>query len=355
MFKFLDLEPESFGLDISDLSLKIVRLKKRGRFFKLSSWGETNIRKGMIEQGEIKYEDALAKEIKNAVAKVKGAKLGTKNVIASLPEKKGFLQVIKMPKMDEDDLKTAVPFEAENYIPLPLEKSYLDYQLIDSNGSNYINVLVAAMDKSIIDPYFSCFKKAGLVLRALEIESLAVARSLIKNEFSDFSVLIIDFGKSTTSFIIYYNSSIVFTSSIPACSGELTAAIASSLNLDLKEAEKLKIRYGLTSRNKKEGKKTAAAMGPVLKTLLKNIKKYIDYYDEHNKGKKIKKILLCGRGSNLAGLPDLLFSELKITAEIANPWINILPPDPKEIPELVFKESVGYATALGLALRGIKK
>jgi len=35
MLEFLTLKPEAFGLDISDLSLKIVKLKKRGNFFTL--------------------------------------------------------------------------------------------------------------------------------------------------------------------------------------------------------------------------------------------------------------------------------------------------------------------------------
>ena len=41
-----------------------------------------------------------------------------------------------------------------------------------------------------------------------------------------------------------------------------------------------------------------------------------------------------------------------------NPWINILPPNiqPQEQALIYEKEeSLGYATALGLALRGVKK
>ena len=67
------------------------------------------------------------------------------------------------------------------------------------------------------------------------------------------------------------------------------------------------------------------------------------------------KILLCGGGANLKGLSELLALELKIPVEIANPWVNILSEDQKETSELPFEKSLGYAVALGLALRGIKK
>jgi len=39
---------------------------------------------------------------------------------------------------------------------------------------------------------------------------------------------------------------------------------------------------------------------------------------------------------------------------LANPWVNILPEGQRETPELLFEKSLGYTTALGLALRGIK-
>ena len=64
---------------------------------------------------------------------------------------------------------------------------------------------------------------------------------------------------------------------------------------------------------------------------------------------------MCGRGANLKGLLDFISLKLKIPVELGNPWINILPKQLKEVPGLPFAQSLGYATALGLALRGIKK
>ncbi|GAI10678.1 unnamed protein product, partial [marine sediment metagenome] len=131
MLKFLTLKPEAFGLDFSDLSLRIAKLKKRGKFLLnrgaitrsgatdlcLASWGEMEIKPGIIEKGEIKDATSLSEIIKEGLNEVKGERIKTKYVIASLPEKKAFIQVIQMPRMKKEELKTAVPFEAENYIP----------------------------------------------------------------------------------------------------------------------------------------------------------------------------------------------------------------------------------------------
>ena len=366
MLEFLKLETESFGLDISDLSFKIAKLKKKGKHFSLASWGEFSLKPGIIQEGEIKDQKALAEAIKKALNNVKGEKLGTRNVVVSLPEKKAFLQVIQMPKMKKEELEKAIPFEAENYIPLPMKDVYLDFQVIPSSNqkSKHLEVLIAALSKETIDSFLSCMKKAGLRPQAFEIESQSITRAVVEKQETKFPLFIVDFGKSNTSFIIFAGSSIRFTSSTAISSKGLTEAIARDLKIEEKEAEELKIKYGLNPDKKSKGKKKKKVFEviiPIITDLIEQVKKYEDYYKTHNadgevrsSDKEIKEILLCGRGINLKGLPEFISSETKIPVKKANPWVNILSQPLKEIPELSYEESLGYTTALGLALRGIR-
>jgi len=375
MLESLTLKPEALGLDISDLSLKIIKLKKRGKFFTLSSYGKEEIEPGLIKGGEIKNEKKLAEIIKEAIKKVRGKKLKTNYVVASLPEEKAFLQVIQMPRLPEEDLKSAVIYEAENYIPTPIEEVYLDYQIVPPvyNHLDHFDILIAALPKKTIDPYFQALKLAGLQPKVLEIESLAIARALIKDGITTQPVLLIDLGATRTSFIIFSGHSLRFTSSIPVSSGNFTEIISKNLGVSLAEAERLKIKYGLEEKVKikigdektelkRERGRIFEALIPALVDLVQQIKRYLDYYQAHAEhehlppdGKGVSKILLCGGGANLKGLPELLSLKLKILVEIGNPWLNILSGGKREIPELSFEESLKYTTALGLALRGIKE
>jgi type IV pilus assembly protein PilM len=380
MLKFLTLKPEAFGLDISDLSLKIIQLKKTKKFFDLASFGEEKIKPGIIKGGEIKDEKALIKILKKALAEIKGEKFRTKYVIASLPEEKTFLQVIQMPKMKEEELKSAIVYEAENYIPLPIEEVYLDSQIVppvynhlpehqrrvkmnEVHRLDHLDVLIAALPKKTVDPYLFSLKEAGLKPIAFEIESQAIARALIKNEVTTSPLLLIDLGATRTGFIVFSGHSLRFTSSIPVSSQSFTEIISRALGVNLAEAERLKIEYGLQSKVKK-GKEVFEALIPALTDLIDQIKRYLHYYQTHAShehlppnGKGVAKIFLCGGGTKLKGLTNFLSSQLKIPVEIGNPWINILaaPIQPRE-QRLIYKkeESLKYTTALGLSLRGIK-
>ncbi|MDP2910552.1 MAG: type IV pilus assembly protein PilM [bacterium] len=362
--KFLSLQLEGFGLDFSDLCLRAVKLKKRGKFFDLASWKDLEMEEGVIKDGEIQKEEKLIKYIKEIINKIEGEKLKTKYVVASLPEKKAFLQVIKVPKMSLEELASAIPFEAENYIPLPIEDMYLDFQMVSSaaDSADHFDILIAALPKETIDSYVYCIKKAGLILKALEVESQSIVRALIKNNISPFPVFIIDFGRSRTGFIIFSDQSLRFTSSISISSHQLSELVAKEFKITIPEAEKMKLKYGLhSSSGGIESKRVAQSITPLLLEMTEEAKKYINYYHNHTDvpdflgGGKIKKVLLCGRGANLFDLPAFIASDLKIPVERANPWINILSTSVKKVPKLEFNESLGYTTALGLALRAIQE
>jgi type IV pilus assembly protein PilM len=362
---FLKLGRDAFGMDISDLSIKIAKLKKRGNFFKLASWGETPVKAGVIVNGEIMNEKEFTETIKLAVSKVKGKKIDTKDVIVSLPEKEAFIQVIKMPKMKEEELSAAVPFEAENYIPFELSEVYLDFQVVpqvDGHNEEQIDVMIAAVPRRIVDKYLECFKQAKLNPVAMEIESQSIARALIKNEVSPQPVLIIDFGRSRVGLLVYYGHSLVLTSSVEMPSGYIAEDLSKEFKVDKKEAEKMNADYGQPIL-KSEANVTREAeervhntIRPIIDNFVAEIKKYINYFETHPSGKgeqKIKKIILSGRESNIKNFAEYIaiVEETKIPVEFGNVWINILPYPLREVPEMPFEESLGYSAAFGLALR----
>lgn len=396
MLKFLNLKPHAFGLDISDLSLKIINLQKKRGGFGLASIGETRIQEGVVRKGEIKNKNALVKSIKQALNEVKGKKIDTKYVIASLPEEKSFLQVIQMPKILKEDLKSAIIFEAENHIPLPIEEVYLDFQIIEPSVNylgassplsvkdepaeclgtsnslsvkaepaeclDHYDILISALPQKTVDPYVECLKAAGLKPLAFEIESSSVARALVKNETAISPLLLIDLGAVRTNFIIFVGRSLRFNFSIPVSSLKFTEGIVRSMKIGPKEAEKLKMNYGLEGQSTEQGKEVFNALVPLFVDLTEQIKKYLDYYQSHSanghlpaNGQTVEKVLLCGGGANLKGLPFLLSEELKLPVEIANPWINLLHRNKKEENKIPLEESLKYVTAIGLALRNMQK
>jgi len=357
MFDLLNLNPDTFGLDISDLSLKIVKIKKQKDGLKFSAINESPLSSGVIQQGEIKDGKKLTQTIKQLVNKTHD--LNTRHVVVSLPEEKSFVRLIEMPKMSKQEIKSAVRFEAENYIPFSAEKVYLDSQIIEplDGSSNHTEVLLAALLKKTVDPYVVAICEAGLIPMSMETESQATVRALVKHQKTKTPIFIIDIGATCSNFSVYFGNSIRFTSFIPFSSDKLNRAIAENMKIEPSKAEELKASYGFQQTGAR-AKKLFKIMLPILTEFSWEIKKHIDYYHAHAKdtkffsdGKEIKNILLCGGGANLRGLLKFLSQETGLIVQKGNPLVNLPMEDRKIKDPLKRQKLLSYTTVIGLALR----
>jgi len=120
MLDFLSLSKEIYGLEIADTHARMMRLARRDGGLAVAAAGFLRLPEGAVQNGEIRDEKKVAAAIAE-LAEKSGAGAGRAAVV-SLPEDKAFWQIIKMPRLDDDELRAAVIFEAENYIPLPPDK-----------------------------------------------------------------------------------------------------------------------------------------------------------------------------------------------------------------------------------------
>ena len=375
MFELLNLKPDAFGIDISDLSVKLVKLEKAKHGFDLACYNQENIEPGVIKNGEINNRKELGRTIKKLLNNVTGKQLKTSYASISLPEEKSFLKVIKMPKMSSQDLQEAVYFEIENHIPLRVEDAYYDFQVVPpcsieskvKGEEECLEVLFAAIPKITVDSYNYCLKNIGIQPIHLEVESLSLARSLIHSRKKLDSVLLIDLGADKTNFVFYSNGFARFTCSSAVCAQTFTQAISRFLKVDLAKAKELKEQYGFQEfencNSRKAGKARKSkedisekhqvfqAIIPSITDLTGQVKKYIDFYSSHNirnglvPGGEVDKIILSGGGAYLKGIDKFFELEIGVPVEIGNPWVNVA-----DRPLLPLPLSYKYTIAIGLAL-----
>lgn len=369
----------ALGLDIGDVSVRLIQLQvgKKGSK-QVQAFTDKRISKKAFSGDSLKSPDLVIQAIREAVLEPGFGKITTKQVVASIPETKSFVRVIDMPAMSEEELREAIKWEAEQYIPLPIGQVYLDWVVLappssvphpssrvrEGEGGEKMKVLIIAAPRDYVDEYNQVLKKAGLRPVALEVESHATARSLVAADDTESIVMIVDINAERASFIIFDRGTLQFTSSLPIAGNAFTEAIAKALTIDFGEAEKIKRRVGLEAKEK--GGKVRKALLPILNSLTEEIRNTIRFYEEHASDKtKISRLILTGGSSKLNHLPSYLSDKLRrsekssalplrsipgLKVELGNPWINVLAKG--ETPPISRKDSLSYATAIGLALRG---
>lgn len=348
--KIINLDDKYFGLDISDFSVKVFQLEKNGDIDRILSYNSKDIKAEYIENGKIINKEKVSEIIKEAIKTSGPKRINTNKVVCSIPESKVFLRTISIPEIDQEEAGEAIKWEIEASIPLSVEQVYFDWKFLDKKNGKQ-NVLTVAVAKEFVDNLVDVLEYSGLSVHGFEMESIAVARSLIKKDSQKKdSCLIVDIGGEKTSFIIAEGSSPCFTSSIPFSSSIITETISSSLGVSRKEAEKIKISEGIG--NLSDGNSVFNAIESLLENLAVEIEKTIDFYQNMSKDKEdIKKIIITGGGANLGGLIPYFTTRLSREVSFGSPWENLN--FGKNLPIINKVDSVRFATVIGLAMYDI--
>ncbi len=373
------------GLDISDLSIKLVQLRKSGNKIKIQALGKVDLPRGLLENGEIVNQKELVKFIKKLIAHPDFGKVTSREAAICLPEGKTFLKIVEIDKQIQDKNR-AIKNELEKHVPLPVDELLFDWQIIGDSGHSHL-VLIGAAPKKLVTDHQELLREAHLLTAVVETEPVSVCRCLLDSESpasrggDQKNSAIVDIGATDASLTFYSKNTILFSVSLPISGEEITQKIATVLEIDHEQAEKVKILYGLVNNTQE----TAAKK--IIDDLADNLKikctEALAFFNHHfSAWGPIEQIILCGGGANIKDLDKLIQKETGIKTSRGDVFINfrgnkksffsqfsrtfglntdILSTEQnkktrvKESRTVKISQDVSlcYVTAIGLALRGI--
>lgn len=277
---------------------------------------------------------------------VKDLKLTTNSVVAGLPASRVFASVITTPKVSEAELAKAIRYQADQYIPMPVDQVKLDWSILGPGTTdNEIEVLLVAAPNAVTTKYLQILEGAGLEVMALEINSTALYRALVPPTSPP--VLVLDMGMAASDLAIIHQHTPRLIRSISVGGRTLVKAASQTLGLDEAQAEQFVQKFGLT-QTKLEGQ-VFKAIKPSLDILVEEVQKSIKFFTGRYPSAKLEKLVLTGGTSNLLELPTYIATAIGLPVEIGNAWVNVS--YPASLQEKLIGISNRYGVASGLAQR----
>ncbi len=345
----------SIGVDISDTSLKYVALERvhtHDTNLLLTKWGDIDIPDGVVERGNVHDAGVLVEVLKDVKKRT-----NAEYVNVSLPEERAYLFETTLPlNTPRKNIRELLEFRLEENVPLSPRDAYFDFDIVGRDDvTKEHRVVVAVYAQGIINNYYNACIQANLMPIAFEIEAQAIARAVVPHQTED-AYMIVDFGKTRTGVGIVYGGALMYTSTVDVAGQQLSAAMRQVIG-DKPESELTQIKNTKGIVGTEDNAVVAKALAEIMKNLVDELGVRMHYWHTRkiDRGERqIKKVVLCGGSSNLWGLPEYLSDELGIPTERAHVWQNAFSFD-TFVPPITRKYSYGYATAIGLALRGFTK
>ena len=132
---------------------------------------------GLMRDGLVTDPDRLASELKSFFSEHKFSK----RVRVGLATPRTVLRVIDLPPLEDKDIRTALVMQAQERIPMPLERAVMDFHkvgLVDTSEGQRLRVIVVVTEREGVDVLMDTLRRAGLKPEGIDLSVFSVIRSL---------------------------------------------------------------------------------------------------------------------------------------------------------------------------------
>ncbi len=369
------------GLEVGTSSLKVVELRG-GTPPHLEALAMRPTPPGLVQDDQIVDVEGLAAELDLLF---KDAGISRRFVVTAVSNRLAITRNIQLPKMPLKELEKAVPFEAERYIPFPLDEVAMDHFVLDNPSDvadgGEVEVVIAAARLDTVTQTVAGLKKAGLEPTVIDIKPFALLRalkgSLQGERFNRTTIfdgsyteegeigVVLEIAASSSTVTLVRGERVLMNRNLGVSGDDFTSALQRTFGLDFDTAEELKIAYGSAVtpteaeaslateiRNERFSPlRVYEALRPTLNDLTTEVRRSLEFFRVQSGDASINRMYLAGGGAKLRGMSEAIGSTLGFEVEFGNPWLSVVQGNRYDA---AYLESIApeFGVPLGLALRG---
>ncbi|QQG43922.1 MAG: pilus assembly protein PilM [Candidatus Roizmanbacteria bacterium] len=289
----------AFSLDLQEKYTRICDLKSSGDKIEITSLGVADTIPFFFNS---ESPQAIDKQAEILMRLYTSLKIKKRVINVMIPDTYTYSQIIQMPSLKEKELLSAIRYQSDEFIPMPLDETELDIEILseDPITKNFL-VLIVAAPKKLVTRIERIIELAGLRAGNLENELSAVGR-LYKEKLSklykDKTVLVVNFGFSSSSLYLInpQSSFIILTRNFKIGLDLFRKDLDVNLNIDEKKSLEILKTVGFAKGGSYD---TEVILSPVLKEFAGEISKFTALAKSHF-NLDINTILLCNYDNNIS-------------------------------------------------------
>jgi type IV pilus assembly protein PilM len=333
------------GVDIGSDSIKAVELSRSGDELIVSGYGQVAVPHGADPA------DALNDLLK-------ACSFQTKRATTSVSGRSVIVRFMSMVEVPQSNLRQALRFEAEKYIPFDLDEVVTDCTRLDSPGdkAGEMKVLLVAGKRDLLEQRVNLLRRCGLDVAAIDVDPFAVGNAfeLVAKANNDASVAarvsaLVDIGAAKTTVTVVKAHEPRFTREVYLGGHEFTEAIGKRLGVDNSEAEHLKRDPG------DRIEEVSSALGHPIDELANEIMLSLEYYEDRQGGERVEEVFLSGGGARTPGLEESLERVFERRTTKWSPISGLAVDGGRLESQALTENSPQLAVAVGLAARVMKE
>ncbi len=337
------------GLDIGSRSIQLSVLRSAKNGTVLERLASKELPHDTIVEGAVMDSQVLSEAISSLL---KEHKLQGKEAALSISGRQVMIKRIDTDEMTDDELDSAIMYEAKSNLPFDISEVSLDYaRLPQELDSGRMEVLLVAAKNEIILDATEPVRWAGGRPGLLEAEPFALQAALHEAGYldSDMPVAALQIGFQSTDVTLFQNGQFETNRNLHIGGKTYIEELIRDLGITFERAAGILARPHRTEEEQHALDRIAQRVADKLSDL---IERAMPEYFGDTADRHVGTVALCGGGAHLPMLEIALRQKLGVQVEIVNPFRhleinshNVNPAHTECGPE--------FTTSVGLALRAL--
>ncbi len=299
------------GLDIGSSWIRAVEVRRSRDEYTLTNFGQAPLAPGTVIGGVVQDAATVTAALKQLWTTHRFA---TKHVSVGVTNPQLVVREMSVSNLATHQMRQALPFQVQAALPLPVERSLLDFYPLEDPGANpTVRGLLIAMPKDAVTVLVEAVEKAGLHVDAVDLASFALLRAASRLDAQ--VEAIVDMGAEVTSVVVHADGEPLIVRTVPRGGKEITETIGARLGLTLGEAEAFKCEFGMGGDGTEQ---TLAAAADAVRPLVSELRSSFTYLASGERQKQVTRVALCGGSALMPGLVEHLQQQLGITVMYAD-------------------------------------
>jgi type IV pilus assembly protein PilM len=172
------------GLDVEAGSIAATEVQANGSVT-VARHGVASLDPGVFREGEVSDAEALGDALKDLFSKHKLSR----NVRLGVANQRVAVRTLRLPAIEKaDELETAIRFQAQDHIPMPLDQAVLDWQVVgysnNPDGQRQMDVVAVAARRDMLAGVMDALRRASLRPVGIDHSAFGMIRALQHAEHS---------------------------------------------------------------------------------------------------------------------------------------------------------------------------
>lgn len=318
----------TIGLDIGTTHVRAVELETKGarraqEAPTVRAYGEVPLPPGAVRDGEVAEHETVVQAVKELWSR---SKITGKDVVIGVGNQRVFTREMSLPWLPADQLRSSLPYHAQDALPMSVDEVLMDFvpvEELQGEGGRTVQGLFVAAQRDTVNAGVLAAQGAGLKVRAVDLNALALLRSLLRGQPAGQTVAVIDVGARVTNLSIATDGRPRLARTIASGGADVTDAVARSRGITGPEAEQLKQQLGVGFQAPTGYEDVTDAILSTARGLVEAIQGTLSYFQRSNPQHGLSGVLLSGGGAHLPGLGQYLASSVRLPVGLGDPLAGI--------------------------------